>query len=118
MEEVDDPSNNIKIDAEGVDVVFGMVDGVYSISIKAAEEPQVVQTVQDAVVPASSQAVDDTVDKKACELFALGKVRGRYNEIHDRLIKEAEDECIVTAKEVIREPVDDEPGKNDRGRIY
>lgn len=118
MEEVDDPSNNIKIDAEGVDVVFGMVDGVYSISIKAAEEPQVVQTVQDAVVPTSSQAVDDTVDKKACELFALGKVRGRYNEIHDRLIKEAEDECIVTAKEVIREPVDDEPGKNDRGRIY
>jgi hypothetical protein len=34
-------------------------------------------------------------------LFALGKVRGRYNEINDRLIKEAEDECIVDANNVL-----------------
>ena len=58
VKEANDPSNNIKIDAEGVDVVFEIVNGVYSISIKAANEPQAVQTVQDAVVPASNQAVE------------------------------------------------------------
>jgi hypothetical protein len=29
----------------------------------------------------------------------------RYNEIHDRLIKEAEDECIISAKDVLKELV-------------
>lgn len=46
---------------------------------------------------------DETVDVKASELFKVGKVTVRYNEIHDRLIQEAEDECIVSAKEVLRE---------------
>lgn len=53
--------------------------------------------------PKSVNWKDEVVDVKASELFKNGKVLVRYNEIHDRLIKEAEDECIVTAKEVIRE---------------
>lgn len=50
-----------------------------------------------------SRMKNNTIDVKACELFSKGNIRIRYNEIHDRLIQEAEDECIVTAKEVIRE---------------
>lgn len=73
VEEADDPSNNIKIDAEGVDVVFEVVDGVYSISIKAAqEEPQVVQTVQDVVVPASSQAAEPASSVNWYEIIKIG----------------------------------------------
>lgn len=49
------------------------------------------------------KAADNTVDVKASQLFSMDKIRIRYNEIHDRLIQEAEDECIVTAKEVLRE---------------
>lgn len=49
------------------------------------------------------KATDKTVDEKACKLFRLDKIRARYDEIHDRLIQEAEDECIITAKEVLRE---------------
>ena len=41
-----DPMKNVSIDAEGVDVVFEVVDGVYSISIKAREPEQQVQAVQ------------------------------------------------------------------------
>lgn len=48
---------------------------------------------------------DKTVDEKACRLFAQDKIQARYNEIHDRLIKESEDECIVSAKDVLRELV-------------
>lgn len=40
-----DPLNNVSIDAEGVDVSFEVVDGVYSISIKAKEPEQQVQQV-------------------------------------------------------------------------
>lgn len=49
------------------------------------------------------KANDNTIDVKASQLFNMDKVRIRYNEIHDRLIQEAEDECIVSAKEVLRE---------------
>ena len=69
VEEADDPSNNIKIDAEGVDVVFEVVDGVYSISIKAANEPQAVQT---AVVPASNQATEPASSVNWYEIIKIG----------------------------------------------
>ena len=46
---------------------------------------------------------DKTIDEKASILFGNGKVRARYNEIHDRLVKEAEDDAIITAKEVLSE---------------
>lgn len=49
------------------------------------------------------KATDKTVDEMASKLYKTHKVYTRYNEIHDRLIKEAEDECIVTAKDVLRE---------------
>ena len=42
-----DPMKNVSIDAEGVDVVFEVVDGVYSISIKAREPEQQVQQVAE-----------------------------------------------------------------------
>lgn len=49
-----DPSNNIRIDAKGADVVFEVKDGVYSISINASEP------VQDASasVPESKSSVN------------------------------------------------------------
>lgn len=50
-----------------------------------------------------SKMKDKTIDVKASELFNNGKVTVRYNELHDRLMQEAEDECIVSAKEVLRE---------------
>lgn len=53
--------------------------------------------------PKSLKWADNVVDVKASELFKNGKVLVRYNQINDRLIKEAEDECIVSAKEVLRE---------------
>lgn len=53
--------------------------------------------------PKSIKWTDNTVDVKASELFKNGKVMVRYNELHDRLMKEAEDECIISAKEVLRE---------------
>ncbi|MEG2050904.1 MAG: terminase small subunit [Oscillospiraceae bacterium] len=49
------------------------------------------------------KASNKTVDEMASKLIHNDKVNTRYNEIHDRLIKEAEDECIITAKEVLRE---------------
>ena len=49
------------------------------------------------------KASDKTVDENACRLLNTTKVKARYNEIHDRLIQEAEDECIISAKEVLEE---------------
>lgn len=49
------------------------------------------------------KAANNTIDVKASQLFNVDKVKIRYNEIHDRLIQEAEDECIVSAKEVLAE---------------
>lgn len=43
-----DPSNNIRIDAKGADVVFEVKDGVYSISINAEGAAEPVQQGQDA----------------------------------------------------------------------
>ena len=51
-----DPSNNIRIDAKGADVVFEVKDGVYSISINASEP------VQDASASASVPATKSSVN--------------------------------------------------------
>lgn len=53
--------------------------------------------------PRSVNWKDEVVDVKASELLKNGKVLVRYNEINDRLIKESEDECIVEAKNVLKE---------------
>lgn len=46
---------------------------------------------------------DAVVDVRACELFKHSKVKVRYEELRTRLIKESEDECIVSIKDVLRE---------------
>ncbi len=53
--------------------------------------------------PRSVNWKETSVDCNASKLLSNAKVSQRYNALHDRLIKEAEDECIVTAKEVLRE---------------
>ena len=53
--------------------------------------------------PKSVHWKDNVVDVRACELFKQSKIKVRYDEIHDRIVKEAEDECVVSAKEVLRE---------------
>jgi len=53
----------------------------------------------------SCKAPDAAVDAKACKLFKIDKVRTRYNELRDRLIQEAENDTIITAKEVLAEIV-------------
>jgi phage terminase small subunit len=55
--------------------------------------------------PSSIKWADKTVDEAACRLFNDSKVNARYHELHDRLIKEAEDDCIITTKEVLKELV-------------
>lgn len=46
---------------------------------------------------------DEAIDVNASKLLADTKVSLRYNSLCDRLAKEAEDECIVSAKDVLRE---------------
>ena len=46
---------------------------------------------------------DNAVDVNACKLFNNANVKLRYNELRNKLIKEAEDECIVSSKEVLKE---------------
>lgn len=53
--------------------------------------------------PKSVNWTDNAVDSRASRLAKIDKVLTRYNELHNRLIKEAEDECIITAKEILRE---------------
>lgn len=53
--------------------------------------------------PNSVKWKDSAVDQNASKLLKHTKVLPRYNQLKDRLIKEAEDECIVEAKDVLRE---------------
>jgi len=53
--------------------------------------------------PKSIKWTDNALDSRASRLFKSDKVLTRYNIIHDRLMKESEDECIVDAKRVLRE---------------
>lgn len=46
---------------------------------------------------------DAVIDVKACELLKSGKVAVRHEELRSRIIKEAEDECIISVKDVLRE---------------
>lgn len=53
--------------------------------------------------PKSLKWTDNAVDVNASKMFNNAKVKLRFNEINDRLVKEAEDECIVEAKDVLKE---------------
>lgn len=46
---------------------------------------------------------DEVIDVRACELFKTSKVKVRFEALKGRLIKEAEDECICDAKDVLKE---------------
>jgi phage terminase small subunit len=45
---------------------------------------------------------DAVIDVKASELMKHGKVSVRYEELRTRLLKESEDECIASAKDVLK----------------
>ena len=49
------------------------------------------------------KASDKTIDEYACRLIKQDKVLARYRVLHDRLMEEAEKECIISAKEVLQE---------------
>lgn len=51
----------------------------------------------------ASKMKENTIDRKASELMNNGKIRARYNELKNKVIKRAEEECIVTATEVLSE---------------
>ena len=53
--------------------------------------------------PKSLKWKASAVDTQASILFNNSKVLERFREINNRLIKEAEDECIVDAKDVLKE---------------
>lgn len=50
-----------------------------------------------------NRMTDNTIDVEASKLLKNPKVSLRYNELINRLIKEAEDECIADAKSVLGE---------------
>ncbi|MDD4566189.1 MAG: terminase small subunit [Eubacteriales bacterium] len=56
-----------------------------------------------AAYPASVKWLDKSVDEKASTMMKNVKVLSRYEALHGRLIKEAEDDCIITAKQVLQE---------------
>lgn len=57
-----------------------------------------------AAYPNSRKWKDSVVDSRASTMFNKNeKVMARYNELRARVVKEAEDECIASAKDVIRE---------------
>jgi len=53
--------------------------------------------------PKSEKWTDSAIDSRASRLFKTDKVLTRYNELHDRLIQEAEKEAIASAKDVLKE---------------
>lgn len=50
----------------------------------------------------TSKMTDKTVDEKACRLFKNDKVRTRYDEIHGKVVKKAEEEFIMGAMDVLK----------------
>ena len=59
-----------------------------------------------AAFPNSRKWKPETVDSKACALFNTDKVQERYNDIRNRLVKEAENDAIVTVQDVLRDLVE------------
>ncbi len=52
--------------------------------------------------PTSKKWKDNIVDVKASELLKNGKVKVRYDELHGKVLKRAEEKAIITAEEVLR----------------
>lgn len=53
--------------------------------------------------PKSAKWKENAIDSQASQLFKNSKVAKRYNELHNRVIKESEFEAIATAKDVLKE---------------
>lgn len=53
--------------------------------------------------PASLKWNENSIDNKACLLLKNAKVMQRYEDLKNKVIKRAEEECIVTATEVLAE---------------
>lgn len=53
--------------------------------------------------PGSRKWKDESVDSEASRLLNSPKVSTRYSELQERLKNEAEDDCIVDAKDVLKE---------------
>ena len=53
--------------------------------------------------PTSLKWKESAVDTQASILLSNSRVLERYTKLHERLIKEAEDDCIITAKQVLQE---------------
>lgn len=53
--------------------------------------------------PHSKKWKPSSADERASRLFNTVKVKSRFEELKDRIIQEAEDEAIVSAKEVLTE---------------
>lgn len=53
--------------------------------------------------PKSVKWKESAIDSQASRVFKNSKVFARFNELHDRIILESENEAIVTAKDVLRE---------------
>lgn len=53
--------------------------------------------------PTSVKWLDTAVDCNASKVFSDAKVLQRYESLKGRLLKEAEDDCIITAKQVLQE---------------
>lgn len=45
---------------------------------------------------------NNTIDSKASLLFKQDKVRARYNQLNDKVIKRTEEKAIITAEEIIK----------------
>lgn len=53
--------------------------------------------------PHANKWTEKTIDNRASELFSKQEIRGRFNELKARLVKELEEECIIDAKEILKE---------------
>lgn len=53
----------------------------------------------------ASNMADKTIDEKASRLFKQDKLRARYEQLRDKVIKRTEEKAIITAEEIIREIV-------------
>jgi len=51
----------------------------------------------------TSRMTDKTIDEASSRLLKKSKVNARYNELRDKLIKEAEKESLIEAKDIIKE---------------
>ena len=54
----------------------------------------------------TSKMTDKSVDEKASKLLANSKVRARYDELRERLRKEAEDKGIISAIDILKDIIE------------